>query len=154
MSLPMRPKARGLEQHDVPPGGDGSGRCDLYVIDGPYRLPIPYQLTWQELPTLSKKWAPFYVLYSGGHKCNSLWGVSLRSDVTQIWRKAPQRNRINVILRLTHHVKRKMISTGGDRSSTLRDPSLVLYHCATHTLIIASFIKLNMNIFCQVSEVA
>jgi hypothetical protein len=36
------------------------------------------------LPTLSKKWAPFYVLYSGGHKCNSLWGVSLRSGVTQI----------------------------------------------------------------------
>ncbi len=36
---------------------------------------------------LSEKWTSFYVLYSGGHKCNSLWGVSLRSDFTQIWRK-------------------------------------------------------------------
>ncbi len=31
------------------------------------------------LRTLSVKWTSFYVLYSGGHKCNSLWGVSLRS---------------------------------------------------------------------------
>jgi hypothetical protein len=30
---------------------------------------------------LSEKWTSFYVLYSGGHKCNSLWGVSLRSGV-------------------------------------------------------------------------
>ncbi len=47
-----------------------------------------------------------------------------------------------------------MISTGGDRSSALQDPSLVLYHCATLTLLIVSLIKLNINIFCQVSEVA
>jgi hypothetical protein len=33
---------------------------------------------------LSEKWTSFYVLYSGGHKCNSLWGVSLRPGVTQI----------------------------------------------------------------------
>ena len=99
--------------------------------------------------TLSKKWTSFYVLYSGGHKCNSLWGVSLRSGVTQIWRKAPRRNRINVIFRLTHHASRKMISTGGDRSSALRDPSSVLYHCATFTLTNGSLLKLYINIFCQ-----
>jgi hypothetical protein len=31
---------------------------------------------------LSVKWTPFYVVYSGGCKCNSLWPTSLRSSRT------------------------------------------------------------------------
>jgi hypothetical protein len=72
----------------------------------------------------------------------------------QIWRKAPRRNRINVILRLMHHASTKMNSTGGDRSSALRDHSLVLYHCAILTLMMGSIIKLKINTFCHFSEVA
>jgi hypothetical protein len=30
--------------------------------------------------TLFVKWTSFYVLYSGGHKCNSLWPVGLSSS--------------------------------------------------------------------------
>ncbi len=106
------------------------------------------------LSALSEKWTSFYVLYSGGHKCNSLWGVSLRSGVMQIWRKAPRRNRINVILRLTRHASKKMKNTGGDRSSNLQDPNLVLYHCATLTLAITTIIKIKINIFCHFSKAA
>jgi len=36
----------------------------------------------QFLGTLSVKWTPFYVVYSGGCKCNSLWPASLRSSRT------------------------------------------------------------------------
>jgi hypothetical protein len=42
----MRPKARWLVQHGGPPGwleeSDPAG-VNLYVIDGPYRLPFPYR---------------------------------------------------------------------------------------------------------------
>jgi hypothetical protein len=59
-----------------------------------------------------------------------------------------------VILRLTRLALRKMKSTGGDQSSNLREPSLILYHCATHTLTIVPIIKTNINIFCHFSEAA
>jgi hypothetical protein len=35
-----------------------------------------------ERGTLSVKWTSFYVVYSGGCKCNSLWPASLRSSRT------------------------------------------------------------------------
>jgi hypothetical protein len=45
----MGPKARGLVQHDCPPGwleeNDPAGVI-LYVMDGPYRLPFPYRTGW------------------------------------------------------------------------------------------------------------
>jgi hypothetical protein len=46
-----------------------------------------------------------------------------------------------------------MNNTGGDRSSNLRDPSLVLYHCATLTLTNGSIIKIYIKIFGHFSEV-
>ncbi len=43
----MRPNARGLAQHGSPPGwleeSDPAGVI-LYVVDGPYRLPLPYRI--------------------------------------------------------------------------------------------------------------
>ncbi len=44
---PMRPNARGLVQRGGPPGwleeSDPAGVI-LYVMDGPYRLPLPYRV--------------------------------------------------------------------------------------------------------------
>ncbi len=93
---------------------------------------------------LSEKFTSFSVLYSGGHKCNSQWGVSLRSGIMQIWRKAMRRNRISLFLRLTRHALRK---AGGDQSSDLLDPSLVLCHCATFKLTTNLIINKDINIF-------
>jgi hypothetical protein len=48
VSLPMRPKARGLVQHGDPPfwlEESGPAGVILYVMDGPYRLPFPVALT-------------------------------------------------------------------------------------------------------------
>jgi hypothetical protein len=45
LSVPIRPKARGLAQHGGPPGcleeSDPAGVI-LYVMGGPYRLPFSY----------------------------------------------------------------------------------------------------------------
>jgi hypothetical protein len=46
----MGPKARGLVQHDGPPGwleSDPAGVV-LYMMDGPYCLPFPYRTGWPD----------------------------------------------------------------------------------------------------------
>jgi hypothetical protein len=54
----------------------------IYYRCSPQQLCCPCYSLRPAAPTLSVNWTSFYVVYSGGCKCNSLWPASLRSSHT------------------------------------------------------------------------
>ena len=90
-------------------GGVAQTYHNLFVL-----LPTPSPSSYSPIfyhPTRSAKWTSFYVLYSGGCKCKSLWPVSLRSgcyaDITKFCVNSTltvenQRDRNSVSLQTTY----------------------------------------------------